>query len=116
MRDVQALEDDIKFAVMNELRDLLEARESVYIQAQAVYVAEKRVRSVNMFLEAGRAQARDLLEAQDALLSAQNDLTSAIVDYRIAELNIQRDMGVLEVNENGLWREFNPENESDVQE
>jgi outer membrane protein TolC len=80
----------------------------MYIQAKAVSVAQKRVKSVNMFLEAGRAQIRDLLEAQDALLSAQNSLTAAVVNYRIAELAIQRDTGVLEVDEKGLWKEYIP--------
>jgi outer membrane protein TolC len=62
-----------------------------------------------LFLEAGRIQIRDLLEAQDALLSAQNSLTRAVVDYRIGELEFQRDLDLLEVNELGLWREFSPE-------
>jgi outer membrane protein TolC len=106
VRDVQILEDEIKTEIRNALRDMLEARENMYIQAKAVYVAQKRVKSVNMFLEAGRAQTRDLLEAQDDLLSAQNLLTASVVDYRIAELEIQRDMGVLEVNEKGLWHEY----------
>jgi hypothetical protein len=51
---------------------LLEARENMYIQAKAVAVAQKRVKSVNMFLDAGRAEIRDLTDAQDALLEAQN--------------------------------------------
>lgn len=109
VRDVQILEDRIKLAVLSELRDLLQARESLYIQAKAVYVAQKRVKSVNMFLEAGRAQMRDLLEAQEALLSAQNGLTKAVVDYRVAELQLQRDTGLLKVDEKGLWEEFKPE-------
>ncbi|MGD9109640.1 MAG: TolC family protein [Phycisphaerales bacterium] len=108
-RDVQVLEDKIKLAVINELRDLMQTRESLYIQAKAVYVAEKRVKSVALFLEAGRAQMRDLLEAQEALLSAQNSLTRAVVDYRVAELQLQRDTGLLKVDEKGLWQEFNPE-------
>jgi len=74
-----------------------------------VNVAEKRQKSTKMFLDAGRAEIRDLLDAQDALLSAQNQLTASIVSYRIAELSIQRDMGVLQVDETGLWKEFSPE-------
>jgi outer membrane protein TolC len=109
VRDVQLLEDKIKITIINELRDLLRARESIYTQAKAVEVAKKRVRSVNMFLEAGRAQIRDLLEAQESLLSAQNALTSAAVDYRITELNLQRDMGLIQADENGLVTEFNPQ-------
>ncbi len=108
-RSVQDLEDQIKLAIRSELRTLLESRESLTIQAQSVVVAEKRVRSARLFLEAGRAQIRDLLEAQDALLSAQNSLTAAVVNYRTAELQFQRDLDVLEVNEQGLWREYSPE-------
>jgi outer membrane protein TolC len=108
-RSVQSLEDQIKLAIRNELRNLLESRESLKIQAQSVVVAEKRVRSTTFFLEAGRTEIRNLLEAQDSLLAAQNGLTRAVVDYRIAELELQRDLGLLDVNEKGLWREFTPE-------
>jgi outer membrane protein TolC len=108
-RNVQTLEDQIKLSVRSELRSLLESRESLRIQAQSVVVAEKRVRSTTFFLEAGRIEIRDLLDAQDALLSAQNLLTRAVVDYRIAELELQRDLGLLQVDEKGLWSEFSPE-------
>ncbi len=107
-RTVQQLEDQIKLSIRNQLRTLLESRESIKINAQQVVVAEKRVRSAQLYLEAGRAQIRDLLEAQDALLSAQNQLTAAVVNYRIAELELQRDLGLLQVNEKGLWQEFSP--------
>jgi outer membrane protein TolC len=109
IRDFQKLEDTIKLSVRNELRDLLQSRESLAIQTKSVFVAEKRVKSINMFLEAGRAEIRDLLEAEESLLSAQNQLTAAVVNYRIAELQIQRDMGVLMVDSKGLWKEFSPE-------
>jgi outer membrane protein TolC len=109
VRSVQTLEDQIKLSVRGELRDLLESRESLKIQARSVVVAQKRVKSTNLFLEAGRAQIRDLLEAQESLLSAQNSLTRAVISYRIAELELQQDMGLLQVDESGLWREFSPE-------
>ncbi len=108
-RNVQSLEDQIKLSIRSELRTLLVSRESIKIQAQAVVVAEKRVRSNTIFLEAGRTEIRNLLESQDSLLAAQNSLTRAVVDYRIAELEFQRDLGLLKVNEQGLWREFSPE-------
>jgi outer membrane protein TolC len=108
-RSVQTLEDQIKLFIRNELRTLLESRESLKIQVQSVVVAEKRVRSSNLFLEAGRVEIRNLLEAQDSLLSAQNSLTAAVVNYRTAELELQRDLGLLKVNEEGLWQEFSPE-------
>ena len=113
-RSVQSLEDQIKLSIRSELRTLLESRESLKIQAQSVVVAEKRVRANTIFLEAGRTEIRYLLESQDSLLSAQNSLTRAVVDYRIAELELQRDLGLLKVNEQGLWREFSPEVISNV--
>jgi outer membrane protein TolC len=108
-RDAQELEDQVKLQVRDALRDLLQARESYTIQAQAVTLALRRVASTELFLEAGRAQIRDVLEAQEALVSAQNALTAAIVRYRVAELELQRDMGVLEVDEKGNWREYQPD-------
>ena len=112
-RSVQTLENQVKLAVRDELRALLESRETLKIQAQAVVIAEKRVGSAALFVEAGRAQIRDLLEAQDDLLSARNALTAAIVNSRITELELQRDMGVLQVNARGLWQEFKPEDIND---
>jgi outer membrane protein TolC len=109
VRTAQELEDRVKLSVYNRLRDLLEARETLNIQASAVDLAKKRVRSINLFMEAGRAETRDLLEAQDSLLSARNSLTSARVNYRIAEIEIQRDMGVLAVTDTGMWHEYLPD-------
>jgi outer membrane protein TolC len=106
VREVQKKEDTLKTEIRNRLRELFEARQTLFIQTQAVSLAEKRVKSITLFMEAGRAETRDLLEAQDALLSAQNNLTAARVNYRIAELEIQRDMGVLLVTDTGLWQEY----------
>jgi outer membrane protein TolC len=108
VREVQKLEDTLKTEIRSRLRELFEARQTLFIQAQAVALAEKRVKSISLFMEAGRAETRDLLEAQDALLAAQNNLTAARVNYRIAELEIQRDMGVLMVTDTGLWQEYSP--------
>lgn len=108
VRDLQELEDRIKLDVRTTLRDLLQAREAVRVQRQAVTLAEKRVRSTDMFLQAGRAQVRDVLESQEALLNAQNALAAAAVSHRIAELTLQRDLGLLQVGVEGLWTEYTP--------
>jgi len=105
VRDLQELEDRIKLAVRDQLRNLEQARASLQVQYLAVRLAERRVKGAALMLEAGRAQIRDLLEAQEALLTAQNGLTSAMIDYRVGELAMQRDLGVLQVDNNGLWQE-----------
>ena len=105
VRAAQRLEDQVKLDVRNSLRDLLETRENLQIQAQAVTLAQRRVASTDLFLKAGRAQIRDLLDAQESLVSAQNALTAALVSYRISELQLQRDTGLLAVDAKGLWQE-----------
>ena len=107
-RNVQDIEDDVKALVREALRDLRLAKETLQTQARAVAVAQRRVASTTLFLEAGRVQIRDLLESQEALVTARNAFIGALIDYRVAELDLQGAMGVLEVNEQGLWTEFDP--------
>jgi outer membrane protein TolC len=111
VRDVQSLEDQIKFNIRDQLRILDQQRQSYGIQAMALEVAERQVDQTSLSLELGRegVEIRDVLEAEAELLSARNALTAALVEYRVAELQLQRDMGVLKVNEQGLYDEFNPD-------
>jgi outer membrane protein TolC len=88
---------------------MYESRESLQIQTRAVVVAEERVKSTALFFKAGRAQLRDLLDSEEALITAKNELTSAAVAYRVAELEFQRDTGLLQVDAKGLWQEYTPE-------
>jgi outer membrane protein TolC len=115
VRNFQKLEDDIKSSVRQSLRSMSEAREGLKIQNMAVAVAEKRVDSTTLFFEAGRAQIRDLLEAQESLLTARNSLTSALIDYRVAELEFQRNTGLLEIDRDGLLVEYTPEDKNNAE-
>ena len=105
IRNAQESEDGVKLDVLSDLRDLRVSAEDLRIQAVSISVAERRVEAANLLIELGRGQIRDLTEANDALVTAQNSYTSALIDYRIAELTLQRDLGVLEVDEGGLYRE-----------
>jgi outer membrane protein TolC len=113
IRRVQELEDRVKFDVRETLRRLVAARESYTINRVAVALAEQRVDQTRLERELGRpgVQIRDVLEAQADLLRAQNDLSASLISYRIAELELQRDMDVLAVNEKGLIDEYEPGND-----
>lgn len=104
-RDVEALTDQVALEVRSAWRGLREARENIDIQSQAVTVAERRVASTDLFLQAGRIQIRDLLEAQDDLVSARNALVEAQVQYRIRSMALARDIGTLEIDPEGRWLE-----------
>lgn len=116
VRQLQEQEDRVKLEIRNDLRDLLESRENLRIQTQAVALAQRRVDAANLLLELGDADIRDLLEAQEALVSAQNALTSALVRYRVAQLSLERDLGRLEVGPNGLWEESGQEQQQTPEE
>ncbi|MHC4410298.1 MAG: TolC family protein, partial [Planctomycetota bacterium] len=109
VRAVQALEDSIKLAVRDALRQMVADREGVRIQVESVRLAEDRVGSTNLLLEAGRAEVRDVLDAQRSLLAAQYSLTDSLVSYRVSTLSLQRDIGVLQVDSEGLWTEYVPD-------
>ena len=111
MRDVQDLEDEIKLQLRDLLRGLALSRESLRIQAKAVELAERRVESTRQFFELGRdnTSVRDLVEAQNDLIDARNALTNALIDYRVAEWQLQRDTGVLLPTPQGGWEPLAPD-------
>jgi len=102
-REYDNAEDEVKFDVRQAYRDLQEAAERYRIQKNSLDLAEKRVESTSLLLEAGRAITRDLLEAEDDLLEAQNFVTAALVDHAIAKLEFFRDIGILKVRPDGMW-------------
>ncbi len=103
-RDYENSIDNVKLDVRNNYRDLLEAAQRYQIQKKSLELAMERVNSTSLLFQAGRAQARDLLDSQDSLLSAQNSTTSTLVDYNIAKLSFYRDIEVLTVKPDGLWQ------------
>ena len=97
--------DEVKLDVRQAYRQLEEAAESYRIQKISLELAQRRVESTSMLLEAGLAITRDLLESQDALLEAQNSLTAALVNHTIAKLSFFRDIGILQVRPDGMWKQ-----------
>jgi outer membrane protein TolC len=104
-RALEVAEDAAKDVVRRGFRDIQSSWSSFIIQAEALRVAMRRVRSSDLFQQAGRASTRDVLEAESALLNARNALVSAVVNYRMAGLELFRDLSALEISEEGLWRE-----------
>ena len=109
LRAEEAFVDQVKLDVQNAVRQLLQARETYRLSVLSVKLAEERVESSSAFLELGRADTRDFLESQDALLQNQNQLVANLVDYRIAWLNLLSDTGTLVVSSEGLDHETSAE-------
>jgi outer membrane protein TolC len=94
----------VKLNIRQAYRKLQEAQKRYSIQKNSLALAQTRVDSTVMFLDTGRAQTRDLLDSQNDLLEAQDELTDALVGHAIAKLNFFRDIGVLQVKPNGMWK------------
>ncbi|MDA7536005.1 hypothetical protein N8528_03480, partial [Akkermansiaceae bacterium] len=85
-------------------------RQTYQIQQNAVVLAKKRVEGNQLRLKAGTVIFRRLSESQDALISAQNAETRALVDYLSARLNLLIDLGVLQTDQKRYWLKENPSN------
>jgi outer membrane protein TolC len=104
-RDLEADEGN----VLREVRDLwrkLERNRSVYKnRLLSVRLAERRMENTNLLLKQGKALTRDVLDAQDDLLSSRNEATIALIDYTINRLSFWNAIERFEIDSKGMWYE-----------
>ncbi|MGZ8899005.1 MAG: TolC family protein [Limisphaerales bacterium] len=103
LRSLALTLDTLKDSIERGLRTLEQRRQTYLIQQGALQVADRRVLAANQLIEAGRAAVRDLVEAQDAQVAAQNAVTSALVSYQDAMLGLLLDIGILETESPRFW-------------
>lgn len=102
VRGEEAMTDSVLVGMRENLRQTRSTAKRYELQLISVQLAEKRVRSAEMKLEAGRSDTRTLLEARRSLLAAQNSATSALIDFALARLSLYRDLELLDVDEGGI--------------
>lgn len=95
--------DDVRNAINQDLRTMDQARQNYEIQKNSSELASRRVESATLLLQAGRAQIRDLLEAQSAEIQARNAVTQALIDYHLARLGLMIDVGLLDTDVEKFW-------------
>jgi outer membrane protein TolC len=103
LRNLTLSLDTLKDSIERGLRLLEQRRQTYEIQKGALDVANSRVTGATLLIEAGRSEMRDLIEAQDAQIAAQNAVTSALVNYQDALLRLMLDVGVLETETPKFW-------------
>ena len=101
-RSQAELRDGIVRRIREDVRAAQRTLQSYEIQRNAVRLAERRVESARLKLDAGRATTRDLLEAQEALFQTQNALTRALIEYHLTMLDLYLDLEVVRVSEEGI--------------
>lgn len=102
IRNRELSEDQIAADVRTALRDIQSAADTFRIQSVAVDLAALRVEATTDLYAAGRVQALEKLDAQDALLQAQLNLTAATVDFAVARLQLMSNLEAIDLEPQGL--------------
>ena len=104
-RDLAEFEDGVRIEVRQAYRTLLRSRRNYDLQVRNVEIAKRRRKLASLQQKEGQASARDVLEAEEALRSAQNGLTSALISYTTTRLTFLASLGMISVNEKGKVNE-----------
>lgn len=108
-RDYMLAEDTVKFEIRNAWRQVTTGRETFEYQRQSVRIAARQfdqtVETTTKNPDTGSTanSGLNLIQALNGVLNAQNGLISNWVTYETNRLNIHRDMGIMQIDETGLW-------------
>jgi outer membrane protein TolC len=107
-RELRSLEQQTD-EVQLEVRDLwrkLERNRSVYNnRLLSVRLSERQVENTKLLLQQGKALTRDVLDAEEDLLSSRNETTVALVDYTINRLRFWNAIERFQIDPKGMWYE-----------
>lgn len=95
--------DSLKDRIERGVRTLEQRRQNYLIQQNALQLANRRVESSALLLEAGRGTVLDLVDAQNEQISAQNSVTSALVNYQATRLELLLTIGIVETESEKFW-------------
>lgn len=98
-RTLEEKRDSVITEVRDALRQLEQARQRYEIQLLSLELARRRAESVDLLQQAGRVSARDVLDAQEDLLDAQNNITASLIDHINARNDLFLALDILQIEE-----------------
>ncbi len=104
-RALQEFKDELRVGITSAFRELERRRKSLVIQGRLIEDQEKNVKIAQLRFDQGDFSNRDVVEAEEALLEARNSLINEQVNYEITRLRLLRDLGVLFIDDKGMWQE-----------
>ncbi|NNJ27244.1 hypothetical protein LzC2_33450 [Planctomycetes bacterium LzC2] len=106
-RDFIAAEDAVRADVRTAWRQIAVLKQNFETTRQAVRIAAVQFDNAveSQYGPGGGGSQFDLLQALGNLLDSSNDLISTYVDYESARVAVHRDMGLMIVGPEGLWRD-----------
>ena len=97
-RTYDDLQDRVAADVRAAVRAIRSSQVSVEIQRRSIELAERRLENSNLLLKRGDTNARDVVEAQTALISAQDRFEQARADLQVQILQFLRQTGTLRID------------------
>lgn len=118
-RDYYQYRDRISQGLRSTLRTMDLNRINFELRRAAVQVAISQVERTQLRLQEpakpnqtnqqfDSSTARDLLNALDSLLSAQNDILTVGVSYEVLRRGLDVDMGTIQLDDRGIWIDPGP--------
>jgi outer membrane protein TolC len=98
--------------VRKSWRDMIEAQARYDLLNNSRELARKRLENTTLLLRYGRANPRDVLDAQEDLHDAEDDFAQVLADFAIAQMNFLRDTETLWILPDGS---FEPQIASQIQ-
>jgi outer membrane protein TolC len=103
-RGLRLREDQLDLDIRDAMRSLKSLEERIQLQVDQIEQERGAVTVTEIRYEAGKLENRDLLEARQAFVDAQNALIRLKVQHFVARLNLLKDMGLFFVDDEGMWR------------
>lgn len=103
LRAFDQFDEDLVVGVRSRFRSLRRIELSLGIKREAIGDEERNLRQAQFLFDRDEAGNRDVVEAQEALVKAQDDLIREQVNYEIGRLQLLRDLGILFIDETGMW-------------
>ncbi|MEI6167123.1 MAG: TolC family protein [bacterium] len=107
-RAVAEKEDLIRVEISDSFSKLLALSETVEINKRNIEITKKRSDFATYRFKNGDLSNRDVVEAQNDLLSARNAHVRALAQYEQQRLQLLRDVGLLDVDADGTLIELPP--------
>lgn len=96
-------QDIVRFQVRRARRRVEQEKTSLEIQKRNRDLALVRRAHARFLFDRGQVSNREVVEAEDILLGARNQLAQAHAAVRLAILQFRRDTGTLRIDDQGRW-------------
>jgi outer membrane protein TolC len=104
-RDLSLQEDNIVLEVRESIRRVKRVQATLDIRKREIAAAEKEERVATYRFDEGEADNQDVSVAQAAVRRARNSYIADLVEFETSRVQLLRDIGILFIDEQGMWIE-----------